>query len=46
MELVPEDAKALVDPGLQEPDLSGLGDIDGWWSANAYPAGGRRRRPR
>ncbi|MCZ1011907.1 hypothetical protein [Streptomyces lydicus] len=46
VELVPDGAEAVVDPGLPEPDLSGLGDIDGWWSANAYPAGNRRRRPR
>ncbi|MER0476799.1 hypothetical protein ABR737_00240 [Streptomyces sp. Edi2] len=49
VELVPEDAKAVVAPGLPEPDLSGLGDIESWWSAHAYPADGRRkmrRRPR
>ncbi|MFD7934538.1 hypothetical protein ACFV4T_08375 [Streptomyces sp. NPDC059755] len=28
MELLPEGANAVVDQGLPEPDLSGLGDID------------------
>ncbi|MFD4263307.1 hypothetical protein ACFWR9_38295 [Streptomyces sp. NPDC058534] len=41
--LVPEGTAATVDPGLPEPDLSGLGDIDSWWYANGYPAGGKRR---
>ncbi|WP_189103413.1 hypothetical protein [Streptomyces kronopolitis] len=31
VELVPEGAEAVVDPGLPEPDLSGLGDIHDWW---------------
>ncbi|MFB7032496.1 MULTISPECIES: hypothetical protein [unclassified Streptomyces] len=35
---VPEGAKVMVDPGLPDPDLSGLGDIDSWWLANGYPA--------
>ncbi|CAM5653952.1 hypothetical protein SPURM210S_00907 [Streptomyces purpurascens] len=45
VELVPEEAKARVDPGLPEPDLSGLRDMEGWWLANGYPAGDSRRRP-
>ncbi|MDV5143183.1 hypothetical protein R1T08_02375 [Streptomyces sp. SBC-4] len=43
--LVPEDAKAVVDPDLPEPDLSGLGDVDSWWLAHGYPTGDRRRQP-
>ncbi|SCE53710.1 hypothetical protein GA0115240_180313 [Streptomyces sp. DvalAA-14] len=27
----------MVDEGLPEPDLFGLGDIDSWWFANGYP---------
>ncbi|MER5515886.1 hypothetical protein [Streptomyces sp. NPDC002763] len=42
--LVPDGANAMVDPGLPEPNLSGLGDIDSWWYANGYPAGDSRRR--
>ncbi|NMI54236.1 MULTISPECIES: hypothetical protein [unclassified Streptomyces] len=44
VELVPEGAKATVDPGLPEPDLSGLGDIDNWWYSNGYPSDDKRRR--
>ncbi|MFF3166764.1 hypothetical protein [Streptomyces sp. NPDC003273] len=43
--LVPEDATAVVDPGLPQPDLSGLGDIDRWWYANGYPPGDRMHQP-
>ncbi|MER7179485.1 hypothetical protein ABT404_08370 [Streptomyces hyaluromycini] len=45
VELVPEGSKTMVDPGLPEPDLSGLGDIESWWLANGYPPGERWRRP-
>ncbi|MEU4152062.1 hypothetical protein [Streptomyces sp. NPDC026659] len=45
VELVPEGTKVMVDPGLPEPDLSGLGDIEGWWFANGYPPGDERHRP-
>ncbi|MEU7297675.1 hypothetical protein AB0A76_31515 [Streptomyces exfoliatus] len=41
--LVPEDANRAVDPDLPDPDLSGLGDIDGWWLAHGYPARSRRQ---
>ncbi|MFI6348731.1 hypothetical protein [Streptomyces sp. NPDC050560] len=44
VELVPEGTEATVDPGLPEPALSGLGDIESWWLANGYPPGDRRRR--
>ncbi|MFF7242034.1 hypothetical protein [Streptomyces collinus] len=43
--LVPEDATVAVDPGLPQPDLSGLGDIDRWWYANGYPPGDRMHQP-
>lgn len=46
VELVPEGTKATVAPGLPEPDLSGLGDIESWWLANGYPAGDKRHRLR
>jgi hypothetical protein len=41
VELLPSGAE-VVDPGLSEPDLSGLGDIDSWWLANGYPVSRRR----
>jgi len=42
VELVASSAEATVDPALPQPDLSGLGDIDTWWSANGYPPKGHR----
>ncbi|WP_405772027.1 hypothetical protein OHU34_42750 [Streptomyces sp. NBC_00080] len=44
--LLPEGAKVVVDHGLLEPDLSGLGDIESWWYANRYPASSRSHRQR
>ena len=42
VELLPEGAEVTVAPGLPQPDLSGLGDIDSWWLANGYPASDKR----